>query len=370
MKILVISAAFYPANSPRSFRTTELVKELIRQAHEVTLITPHAGEQFAQCLLEWGITHKDPGLAPAISFRSNISLLDKLLRFWRRLIELVADYPDIRYRAWAKQAVIPEAGYDLCISIAAPHAVHWGVAAAIKQTGRKPAQVWIADCGDPYMGGKMSTIPAMPWFSFFEKAFCRLTDHITVPVASAIQAYYPAYRSKISVITQGFKFEESQQHRLPYTANEVPTFAFAGALSPKMRDPRPLMRFLNQLKMPFRFTIFTNATGLVAELAAQSEGRIQVLPYIPREVLIGKLSQMDFLVNIENEVAEQVPSKLIDYHLIGRPVLSIHARTDFDERLMPFLAGDYTQAFVIPNADEYRIENVVAKFLRLASANQ
>src|SRR6218665_3238194 len=38
-KILIISRAFYPQNSPRSFRTTELVKEFCKQGHEVTLLT-------------------------------------------------------------------------------------------------------------------------------------------------------------------------------------------------------------------------------------------------------------------------------------------------------------------------------------------
>ena len=38
-KILVVSSAFYPENSPRSFRTTELVKELARQGKLETLVS-------------------------------------------------------------------------------------------------------------------------------------------------------------------------------------------------------------------------------------------------------------------------------------------------------------------------------------------
>ncbi|MBK7525412.1 MAG: hypothetical protein IPI53_15025 [Saprospiraceae bacterium] len=38
MKVLIISGDFYPVNSPRSFRTTELAKELSRQGNEVTLM--------------------------------------------------------------------------------------------------------------------------------------------------------------------------------------------------------------------------------------------------------------------------------------------------------------------------------------------
>ena len=37
--ILVVSSGFYPQISPRSFRTTELVKELSRQGHRVTVFT-------------------------------------------------------------------------------------------------------------------------------------------------------------------------------------------------------------------------------------------------------------------------------------------------------------------------------------------
>src|SRR6056297_3312157 len=39
-KILIVSRSFYPMNSPRSFRTTELAKEFARQGHDVTVLTP------------------------------------------------------------------------------------------------------------------------------------------------------------------------------------------------------------------------------------------------------------------------------------------------------------------------------------------
>ena len=39
-KVLVVSRAFYPTNSPRSFRTTELAIELSKQGYNVTVLTP------------------------------------------------------------------------------------------------------------------------------------------------------------------------------------------------------------------------------------------------------------------------------------------------------------------------------------------
>ena len=39
-KILIVTRAFYPTQSPRSFRATELAKELYRQGHDVTVMAP------------------------------------------------------------------------------------------------------------------------------------------------------------------------------------------------------------------------------------------------------------------------------------------------------------------------------------------
>jgi hypothetical protein len=40
-KILIISRSFYPMNSPRSFRTTELAKEMASNGHDITLLLPY-----------------------------------------------------------------------------------------------------------------------------------------------------------------------------------------------------------------------------------------------------------------------------------------------------------------------------------------
>ncbi|MBK8622146.1 MAG: hypothetical protein IPN79_10350 [Saprospiraceae bacterium] len=60
MRILIVSAAFYPANSPRSFRTTELSKELASQGHEVVVVTPYKGIIQAELAEKWKIQVEDP----------------------------------------------------------------------------------------------------------------------------------------------------------------------------------------------------------------------------------------------------------------------------------------------------------------------
>ena len=45
-KILIVTRSFYPMNSPRSFRATELAKELARQGHDVTVLTSKVDEHY------------------------------------------------------------------------------------------------------------------------------------------------------------------------------------------------------------------------------------------------------------------------------------------------------------------------------------
>jgi hypothetical protein len=76
---------------------------------------------------------------------------------------------------------------------------------------------------------------------------------------------------------------------------------------------------------------------------------------------------MDFLVNLENDTTKQQPSKLIDYYLTGRPVLSVPSQGLSTGRVNAFLEGDYSDQYLFKNMDHFRIENVCKKFIELCS---
>ena len=60
-RILIISGSFYPENSPRSFRTTELAKELAAQDHDVTVYFPQNGYDYSNFASESNLTIKNMG---------------------------------------------------------------------------------------------------------------------------------------------------------------------------------------------------------------------------------------------------------------------------------------------------------------------
>jgi len=70
---------------------------------------------------------------------------------------------------------------------------------------------------------------------------------------------------------------------------------------------------------------------------------------------------MDFLLNIDNNTHTQLPSKLIDYALTGRPVFNLSSDTDFS-LLKEFFKGNYSGKMDLAPPDDYDIRTVVKKF--------
>jgi len=365
-KILIVSRTFYPINSPRSFRTTELVKEFARQGHDVTLLTLKDDDHHPEFELEYGVKIKDMGplkFSPIAASGGNriTSLVNKVLR--RGLLQLF-EYPDIELIWKVKKALKKESGYDLLISVAVPHPIHWGVAMIWKKNS-SIAKAWVADCGDPYMGATLDTFKKLFYFKYFEKAFCRKADYITVPIEDAKEGYYPEFWEKIEVIPQGFKFDDVEITKNGRPENDKPTFAYAGGLIPGGRDPRPFLKYLVNLKEDYHCIFYTRSHSLVEPYIHQAEGKIEIRDYIPRVQLLETLSEMDFLINFENNTSLQLPSKLIDYYLTGRPVLSVKSGKVPEERLLQFLNGDYTGSYNFENMERFSIENVCKQFLNL-----
>ena len=365
-KVLIVTWAFYPGNSPRSHRSTELAKELSRQGHAVAVLTPEHAAQ-AELEADYGIEFIDLGepKLPSIPLgwkgRPNL-----VFRAVRRLLWLLFSYPEIEI-AWRVCRRLPaDKHYDCVISIAAPHAIHWGMAWRIFR-GHKPADIWIADCGDPFMGQENDTFSPAFYFRWVEKMFCRYADWITVPTESAREGYYPEFRHKLAVVPQGFRFEDYAHLRDEGSKGNVPRFAYAGLIIPGRRDPSKLLQHLHEVDKPFEFHVFTK-TGDIIRPFSEQDPRIILHDFMPRHALLRELAGMDFLVNIENAGTKQTPSKLIDYWLCDRPVLNIRS-FEFDTRIVDqFLAGEYQSAFVIDEPDQYRIENVAKKFLILVNS--
>lgn len=362
-KILIVCRSFYPSISPRAFRATELSKELARKGYDVKVCFPTGGNDYSTFEFENNLKISNLGQLKWKDIRIKGGRIESLIRrAIRRGLQLLLDWPDIEIMFKVASKVKLEKGYDLLITIAVPHPIHWGVA-FVRKNNRKIADSWIADCGDPYMGDKTDSFRKFFYFKYLEKWFCRKADFITIPIEGARNAYYPEFKDKIRIIPQGLKLDNL---RIPVyvKTSDYPVFAYAGGFIPGKRDPGELLNFLSQSTLRFKFVIYTSQPSIILPFKKKLGEKLIISEYIPREKLLMVLAGMDFLINLDNNTGTQLPSKLIDYAITGRPVLNITSDDDFSG-LAEFMDSNFCRKMDLEPPANYDIRVIAEKFIQL-----
>ena len=362
-RILIVSRSFFPAISPRSFRATELAREFARQGKSVKVITSFVdGVDYNEMAITMDMQFKNLGKEKLRAFKlQDNEPLILAKRLINRLLHLVFEFPDIQLIPLVVKALKREANYNLIISIAVPYPIHWGVAMA-RTSKNKIADIWVADCGDPYMGDRIDTFRKLFYFKYIEKWFCRKADYLTIPVGESMKGYYDEFHYKIRIIPQGFSFGETTFSGKVF--NHPIRFAYAGNIIPVNRDPRPFLDYLCTLTVDFKFIIYTKKVDLINNYGSRLKEKLEIRDYIPRNELLPILASMDFLVNFDNNTNIHTPSKLIDYAITRRPILNVTSNLD-KSAISSFLARDYSKAYIIKDIEQYNISKVVGKFLEL-----
>ena len=364
--ILIIAEHIFPRQTTRAHRATELAKEFSRKGYHVVLYSVLGSYNYFNFEKENNIKVKDLGLR--WQFRTNSSdlqlkrhLLDKVLsRIFGKLLE----FPNIEYVVRIHKVLKKEINFDALISIANPHQIHWGCAKAKLRLGKKFPDIWIADCGDPYLNNGNSK-KYKHKFKKFEILFLENANFITVPIKEAVDCYDKTFKDKFRVIPQGFKFNKLNNMNLK-PENSVPTFAYCGNFFEGFRDPSNFLKFLSKINTEYRFIIYTNDVKLIKRFIPIFRGKLVIRNFIDRLELINHMKKFDFLINFENtNLPGQLPSKLIDYSIANRPILSINTQEQDFNVFIEFLNGIYKNRYIVNDLNNYKIEKVADSFISL-----
>lgn len=369
MKVVFFAQHIVPMPTPRAHRTFELAKEFSRNGHDVTIYAVLGKYDYSDIKTKFDLKIKNIPIHYHLhSYNSDNDgkrlFVDKLLS---KLFGKMGEFPNIEFLFRINKLVKKELDADLFITIADPHHIHWGMARAKKKLGNQLKAKWIADCGDPYMENGKST-NHYKYFSRFEHQFCQLADFITVPVEEAKDEYYQEYRSKMHVIPQGFEFDvEDLKIAVPRKSTNTPIkFAYAGLLQRDYRNPKKLLELLSALDVAFEFHIFSAHHDLTMPFETALKNKLYLNKSLPRNELLIELRKMDFLINLENEnLPGQVPSKLIDYTILRKPILNIQPNYPNKELVIEFLKGDFSNSLEVKNPQKYHITNVYNQFISL-----
>ena len=361
MKILVITRSYPPLRNPRAFRANELLRGLCERGISAGLIAPQ------------GIKHTDDDLWEyhPVDYGGNYGRnlgtpkYSSLKKYIRKISSyFLGDSPsNILYSIHLFRLLLKKRmlnNYDALVVISYPFYNLVAVSFFVKIFSS--GGCFIADCGDPlYYNTSFAKAAYLKWF---ERWVLKSFDYVTIPFDHARKAYQECIpQGKIRVIPQGFRIIDIPADM--YIGNLIPTFCYAGVFYEQIRNPEFFFEHLMMTQGAFRFVVYALdepfTQSLLVKYKARLKDRLVVVPPIDRESLIHEMAKMDFVINFDNDNATQRPSKLIDYAMSRRPILSFNRQTFRPEVFQAFLKGDYREQYHVDLA-QYDIRRVVDQF--------
>lgn len=366
-KYLIVSGFFYPENTPRAFRTYELVKYLDNNGYKIDLYIP---DKFINRNIHKNLNLKNTNIiyyeakyikqyGENVTYKTNFRY-NKVIKSIKKIINyFFLPKETILMKALYKELINNNNVYDKVISIGLPFSTIWAVGKYLKKIKYKTTS--IADFGDPFYLNPNHNLSF--YWKLIEKKILDKYNFIAIPVKSS-EVYYRDYNIdlKLKVIPQGFNFKEILIEK--YNKNSVPTFCYAGVFYENIRDPKYFFEYLCTLNLEFKFIIYTNDTTLFKDYLDKLGNKIEVRDIVDRKSLIKELSKMDFLVNFKNKNTGQLASKVVDYTLSKRPIFNVQNDIFNKEIFLEYLKYNY-DSYEPNDISCYDINNVAKQFIDL-----
>ena len=372
-RLLAISWAMPPILAPRSIQVSRTIQALADLGWNIDLLC--VSPESASKAYKLDASLPLPAASKVNMVRICSSEQSRIQNILRRIFSPLRFIPDAS-RAWIKPAIasgmnlLKKNNYDAMISFAQPWSDHI-VALQLQETTNLR---WIAHFSDPWTDS--------PYFAAkgIGKLYSKQKEQAVLARADAIiftneqtrstvmQKYPPDWKHKTHVIPHGFDADivpaslpslpDAGKLHLVYTGNFY-----------QMRSPEPLMHALAKVcedrthAEQLAVTFIGSTPAVFQEMAAtlNLSDIIRFLPTMPNKEAIENAAQADILLIIDapSEKSLFLPSKLIDYLPLRKPILGITPLEGASADLLRRL-----ECRVCPPDDISQIANAIKSLLK------
>lgn len=363
--LLLLSYAFQPDNTPAAARPSQLFRYLPEFGVTPFVFASSVEGSVNPETTVWRVPeqHEAAGLVAASAAA-------------RVFMRFAAPYNDrlpwVPYAAAAAARLIRSRKIDAIYSTSPFLASHFA-ALWLKQKFGLP---WIADFQDPVCDNPFRNRNWFyPYDPLLERRIFERADHVianTDAIAEVWRQRYPARSDAISVLWNSYDPDEAIE-RVPSAARTHRVLAHIGTLYGG-RHPGQLLGSLKRLGTsadalrvkligPIDDAVL-NAHG--ASLAAMGEVVEVTNALVPREEALRETAEADCLLLLdvnERNTAFQVPSKVLDYIRIGKPILAYTPADSPVDRILQQSGIAY--AVIAPDMPDAEADRRVEEFLSL-----
>lgn len=338
-KILIVSHQFLPFISPRTTRWNLLIDELIKRGNEVTVLSGTNPENMEKNynILYFGSKQISSSISKvrvnSQDSSNNIlkttiySVLKKIYRFLFKTFSW-PDYAMFWVFTILKNRGRIENNYDIIISVSLPFTSH--LCAYLIQ--KKIQADWFMDIGDPF--SLKTNSPENNKFiyfylnKFYERKFYQKASKIIFTHNEVAELHKTKFKIDQSKIVIGYPVALVNEEYVKISQNfnykiKPLKIGYFGALTNSVREPK---NYINSIANIYDDHIdhewYINKESKKLFSSVKNLSHHQFFDIVPRkdaiEIMIKKIH---ILLSIGNLNKYQMPSKVIEYLSLGKPVL-------------------------------------------------
>lgn len=350
MKILFIACYSPLINNSASIETLQYLNNLAKiDENEVHLLTVNfpknsiyydeyilsmLNEKVKMHIISGGkifekIMPKKPSNKAAVnSSQNNKSFIKSMLKKGKSIIAV----PDM-YFNWAKAAskygieLMKKEKFDVMFSMHEPPSSH---ICALKIKEEFKDLPWVTYWSDPWLKDSTRANISKARRKFegsFEKRIVELSDRFIFVTKANRDDYVSSYNipvEKTYIVTRGYdenQYEEIKKSLTPKLINkEKVNFVYAGEIFSKLRDVRPFIEALNNIKdtnislyNDLNVMFFGNIDDEEIKNKLMAVDNINVSPRIPYDEALAYMLNSEVLLLFGNKNSKQIPAKIYDY---------------------------------------------------------
>lgn len=380
MRILIITPYFWPPNSPRAYRWSTISKYLVGRGHDVLVLTandekmkvdPHYGD-----VRQVGMSTPDKMVTSDKSASRNFPM-----RTWVKKLFQFFMWPD-ESGWWGHTAIldglpmVKEFQPEVMISVSWPFSAHLA-GRAIHYSLRIP---WMVDIGDPFHLGCWPPRNNQ-WFYKGRNAKIELEilNSAVCPVVtteSLKEIYDEALSSSKCEVIGPMCSPIPVDLKNIRKGSEI-NIGYFGSLYEGIREPSFLKPFFggfidNPKMRQVHFHFYGNyKIEHVKAIRKLADGNQKVTFHAPvsREEVIERMNSMDVLLSLGNLSVTQLPSKIVDYAVTGRPIL--HITQSPSDPVIDFFKGyDVFKVVDHQNVDIIGLEDFILASREMSASQQ
>lgn len=362
MNLLIVTYSYAPALSPRAFRWTSLAEAWAAEGHQVNVVCSavrglpseetfngvqvhRLGAGLRQKLTQTA-SQGPTGVGQATTSRGPIVYAAKAARVMYRVALRPFQWPDYAasWRKVASQAartIVQQRGIDRIVAVSHPFSSLLVGSQVASETGIP----WLADVGDPFSFDDQVPLNNRKLYGAKNRRAERETLGRAKAVAVTNDLVLKEYARLFPEISEKFSVIGPLAPDLASCGSAEPLFAseegkckllFTGTIYRDIRSLNPVLEVFKRLvELQSRCEYQIHFAGRLQGCSRCFEPvqdwigtKVFVHGLVSRERIAATIPNCSALVNIGNSTPYQLPSKVAEYAVSGKPILNFHSRDD------------------------------------------